>query len=76
MKLDAMQQNRQVESGYSCKARTLSEIDLGHGEFEQEHFNFWYGLRKHPKRMTEDDKKKILSTAPYKMMLYDAVINP
>ena len=71
-----IESNRKINK-YCQKNRVqLSEIDLGHGEFEQEHFNFWYGLRKHPKRMTEDDKEKILSTAPYKMMLYDAVINP
>ena len=68
-----MQENRKVESGYSCLAMSLN---INNDEPEQEHFNFWYGLRAHSERLDDETKKKILSIAPYKMMLYDATINP
>ena len=74
-KLDSMQENKEVESGYACTANIL--IQYGGVETEEtEAFNFWYGLRTHPERMDEETKKRILTTAPFKMMLYDAVINP
>ena len=68
-----MQENRKVESGYSCRAMAVNARNY---EPEQDHFNFWYGLRKHPERLDDKTKKKILSVVPYKMMLYDATVNP
>ena len=68
-----MQEKRKVESGYSCRAMAVNARNY---EPEQDHFNFWYGLRKHPERLDDKTKKKILSVAPYKMMLYDATIIP
>ena len=75
-----MQENRKVESGYACTAKDLTSQccrgDRYGPEPEQEHFNFWYGLRTHPERLDDKTKKRILSTAPYKMMLFDTVLNP